>query len=86
MNQRKTLNDHLFEQLERLSTATGENIALETDKATHLIAVGQQILDVARLKIDIMQLAGNDNTVIQEQFSEIDKPETFKQLGDKKKD
>jgi hypothetical protein len=96
MNEKKTLNDHLFDQLDRLSNATEENIGLETTKATHLIAVGEQVLNVARLKIDIMQMAGKDGDgVIQDQFAEIDQPSTFKQLpageqeyfdDDKKKD
>jgi len=79
MEKRKTLNDHLFDQLERLSSATDETINLETDKATHIIAVSEQVLNVAKLKIDIMQLTGS-NQVIQEQFAEIDEPETFKAL------
>lgn len=86
MQGRKTLNDHLFDQMDRLSLATNETIDLETDKATHIIAVAEKILDAAQLKIQIMQIGKG----IESQFPEIDKPDALRFLennkDDKKKD
>lgn len=69
MAERKTLNDYLFDQLHRLSSATEETIELEKDKAMHIISVSEQVLDAARLKVEIIKL-GTQNL---NQFSEIDK-------------
>jgi len=64
---KKTLNDHLFEQLERISECEGsEQIAVEIDRTNAMIAMSEQILSVARLKMEIIQ----SNSL--EQFAEID--------------
>ncbi len=68
----KTLNEHLFAQLDRLSSANESNIKTEVEKASNIVMVSEQILNVARLKLDIMQAAGNLS-----EFSEID---TMKEL------
>jgi hypothetical protein len=84
MTIRKTLNDHLFEQLERLSAASDkETMELETSKAASIISVSEQIMNVARLKMDIIQAGAN----VGEQFGEIDtnKPEVAQIESDKKK-
>lgn len=67
MNTKKTLNDHLFDQLDRLSTATNETIDTEINKAASIVHVAEKILDVARLKLDIIA-AGQSA----EGFKEID--------------
>ncbi len=72
MTKNKTLNEHLFDQLERLSTANSDNIDLEINKAASIISVSEQILNVARLKLNIIQA----NVNIGEEFEEIDKPHT----------
>lgn len=68
MATKKTLNDHLFEQLERLSEANGETIDLEMNKAASMIQVSEQILSVARLKLEIMQ----SGAVVGDDFKELD--------------
>ena len=51
---RKTLSEHLFDTLERLSDATPETIQLEIDKAASIVAVSENILNVAQTKINII--------------------------------
>jgi hypothetical protein len=77
---KKTLNEHLFEQLERLSDADENTIKLEVQKAMHIISISEQVLNVARLKLDI--LAAGEGIV--NQFGEIDTA-PLKQLEDDKK-
>ena len=68
MATKKTLNEHLFEVLDRLSSADENNIKVEVEKASNIVMVSEQILSVARLKLEIMQ-AGTTLT----EFAEIDK-------------
>lgn len=74
--QKKTLNDHLFDTLQRLSEADETNIDVEANKAMHIISVSEQVLSVARLKLDI--LAAGEGAV--DNFDEIDN-NNQKQLG-----
>jgi hypothetical protein len=67
MSNPKTLNEHLFAQLDRLSSADESTIKAEVEKASTIVMVSEQILNVARLKLEIMQAAGN-----LAEFSEID--------------
>lgn len=67
MTQQKTLNEHLFAQLERLSSADETTIKTEVEKAANIVMVSEQILNVARLKLDIIS-AGQ----AAEAFSEVD--------------
>lgn len=80
MNNPKTLNEHLFAQLERLSSADETTISTEVDKAANIVMVSEQILKVARLKLDIMQAAGN-----LAEFSEIDVAKELPEGDDVKK-
>lgn len=64
----KTLNDHLFEQLDRISKADSDNINLEVSKANAIISVSEQILNAAKFKMDIVKSNCLD------QFTEIDAP------------
>ena len=69
MGTKKSLNDHLFDQLERLSDAKdNETLDLEINKAASVIAVSEQIVSVGRLKMDLLA-AGAD---IKENFKELD--------------
>lgn len=63
---KKTLNDHLFEQLERISDCAPEDISTEIDRTNAMIAMAEQILNVAHFKMEVIQA----NSF--EQFSEID--------------
>lgn len=65
---KKTLNDHLFDTLERLAAATPETIQNEIDKAASIITVSEQVLNVARLKLEI--ITAGEGAV--NQFTEID--------------
>lgn len=66
--QKKTLNDYLFDTLDRLSQADAETIQTEIDKAVSIISVSEQILNVARLKLNIMQVGAD----VAYGFAEID--------------
>ena len=80
MSNRKTLNEHLFDQLDRLSEAQDEAaLDLERNRAASLIDVAEKVLDVARLKLSIIA-AGS---TVDEGFKEIDAP--AEPSGDKKK-
>lgn len=68
MEKRKTLNDHLFDTLDRLSNATPENINTEVTKAAAIISVSEQVINAARLKLQILQA----DIVIADEFKEID--------------
>lgn len=77
MTNKKTLNDHLFDTLDRLSAADADNVNVEVDKAASIIRVSEQILNVAKLKLDIIQA----NIETSGHFSEIDINQDQKQIG-----
>jgi len=76
----KTLNQHLFDTLNRLSDADESTINIEVSKAENIVMVSEQILKVARLKLDVMQSAGN-----LAEFSEIDAAKELPESEDVKK-
>jgi len=57
-NKLNNLNDHLFSQLERLSDddLTPEQIAREVKRAGAIVAVSDQIVDNARLRLTAAKL------------------------------
>lgn len=80
----KTLNEYLFEQLERLSNAEGEDIEVEKEKAKAIISISEQVLEVAKFKLAIIQAGG----AALDHFNEIDhsgKSLPSSDEGDKKK-
>lgn len=54
MNNLSTLNDILFDQLERLNAkdCTGEKLAQESDKAKSISALAKDVVSNARLALD----------------------------------
>lgn len=75
MSKRKTLNETLFDTLDRLSNADGDDIDLEVQKAVMIIEVSKQVIDVSRLKLEIMS---ND---FEDSFTEIDVKNTLQIEG-----
>lgn len=60
-NKLKDLNNHLFEQLERLNNdkLTGEKLNTEVKRAKSMKEVSQQIINNAKLQLDAIKLASN---------------------------
>lgn len=58
----KTLYEHLFNQLDRLSSATGEELNEEIDKSRAMVEVSQQILIAAQTEADIIVAVKNLGT------------------------
>lgn len=52
---KKSVTDYLFESLDRLSTAEGDNIQLEVTKAHSSCEVARQMLDISRHKLEILK-------------------------------
>ncbi len=77
----KTLNEHLFDTLDRLADAPPEEIDNECNKAASIIAVSEQVLKVARLKLDILAAKGD----LANGFAEIDALPSEETTSDKKK-
>lgn len=75
MSTKKTLNEHLFDTLDRLSNASGEDIQLEVDKAASIISVSQEILNVAQMKLNIIAAGSSIN-----KFKEIIDDDTPKEV------
>lgn len=59
-NKLTDLNNHLFEQLERLndSELKGEDLKTEIDRARAMAEVGGQIVFAAKVTVDAMKLVG----------------------------
>ena len=79
----KTLNEHLFDTLDRLSNCDAENLETEMNKANSIISVAEKVLDVARLKLEIIGSIGNIGL---ENFSDVDNLQKQLEDPDKKKD
>jgi len=83
MPTKKTLNEHLFEALDRLSSATPENIQLEIDKAASIVSVSQEILSVAQMKLNIIAVnadSSNSFNELIESHNETHKLSTNKEI------
>jgi hypothetical protein len=57
-NKLSDLNDHLFEQLERLNDddLNGDELAREIDRASAMNSVAKQIVDNGRLQLSALKL------------------------------
>lgn len=58
MPAKKTLNQHLFDALDRISNASGEQIQDEVDKAATIISLSQEVRSVAQTKLAILESQG----------------------------
>lgn len=54
------LNNHLFEQMERLNddSLKGENLKTEIERAKAMAEIGAQIVQSAKVTVDAMKLVG----------------------------
>lgn len=77
-NKLTDLNDHLFEQLERLNDEQlkGDNLTAEINRSRAVSTVASQIINAAKVTVDAMKL------IKQEGASESEMPLIF---GDQKK-
>jgi hypothetical protein len=57
-NKLSDLNNHLFEQLERLNddTLTGEKLDAEIKRASAMAGIGGNIVGIAKLSVEAMKL------------------------------
>ncbi len=60
-NKLSNLNDHLFEQLERLndSKLVGEKLTVEIDRTKAMKSIAQEIIAIGRLALDAQKELGN---------------------------
>ncbi|OHD24178.1 MAG: hypothetical protein A2Y38_24815 [Spirochaetes bacterium GWB1_59_5] len=52
------LNDHLFGQLDRLTTAKGDNLRVEIDRAKAMSNVANNIIENAKLALEAQRTLG----------------------------
>lgn len=76
MTSKKSLNEYLFETLDRLAAADKDSIETEMNKANSIINVSEQILLVAKMKLEIISASIDIN----QEFSEITTPTTGKKV------
>ena len=56
MSTLKDLNKHLFDQLERLSTASKDGLQVEVERAEAIQKIGTKIIDAHRTQLDAVKL------------------------------
>lgn len=75
------LNNILFEQLERLMDDTGDiDLEKEVKKAKVVCDVSQQILDVGRVQLEAMKVAG-EYGLVKEEMPELIRNKNLKAIG-----
>lgn len=86
MNNITTLRTHLFDQLQRLKNATGEELKTEIDKSKAIISVSAEILNTAKIEAEVIKSVKQlhsgfvpdvINHVINKQLEEKEKPYEF---------
>jgi hypothetical protein len=53
---KKSLNEYLFDALERVSNADNTTINTEVNKAHSIISISQQVIDNVKVKIELAKL------------------------------
>lgn len=66
MSKTKTLTAYLFESLEEINKATEANIDTAVKKARATIEISEQVLNVAQMKIEVINATGRLSDAFQE--------------------
>ncbi len=56
MNTLKDLNNHLFDQMDRLAKSSGDNVSLEIDRSKSMVEISSEIVKAHQLQLDAASL------------------------------